>query len=81
MPHDSQFFKPLVKIVFHGTKSIFYLVSIIWDILPVTYKELPDSEVFKNRIKKWKPEDYPFRPCKTYVSIVVFVQNKMNYPN
>ena len=58
--HNSQFSRPLVKTVFHGTKSISYLGPIIWDILPVTKIEL----------KKWKPGNCPCRLCKTYVSTV-----------
>ena len=37
----------LIKTVFHGTKSIGYLGPKIWDILPVTYKELPSLEPFR----------------------------------
>ena len=77
LPHVSQFFRPLLKTVFHGTKSISYLGSVIWDILPFTHKELPNSEAFKNRIKKWKPENCPCRLCKTYVSIVGFIQKNL----
>ena len=66
--HDSQFSRPLVKTLFYGTESIYYLRSVICDIFPVTYKELPSLEIFKNRIKKWKPENCPCRLCKTYVS-------------
>ena len=38
--HDFQFSRPLYKTSFHGTKSIFHLGPIIWDIIPVTFKEL-----------------------------------------
>ena len=30
----SQFFRPIVKTVFHGTESLSYLGPKIWDILP-----------------------------------------------
>ena len=66
--HDSQFSRPLVKTLIHWTESIYYLRSVICNIFPVTYKELPSLEAFKNRIKKWKPENCPCRLCKTYVS-------------
>ena len=49
---DSQFSRPLVRSVFHGTESISYLGPVIWDILPDSYKNLPNVSVFKNRIKK-----------------------------
>ena len=37
---NSQFSRPLVKSVFHGTESISYLGPVIWDILPDSYKNL-----------------------------------------
>ena len=49
---NSQFSRPLVRSVFHGTESISYLNPVTWDILPDSYKNLPNLSVFKNRIKK-----------------------------
>ena len=49
---NSQFSRTLVRSVFHGTQSISYLGPVIWDILPDSYKNLPNFSVFKNRIKK-----------------------------
>ena len=71
---NSQFSRPLVRSVFHGTESISYLGPVIWDILPDSYKNLPNVSVFKNRIKKWKPENCPCRLCKTYISRLGFTQ-------
>ena len=69
---NSQFFRSLVRSVFHGTESIPYLGPVIWDILPDSYKNLPNFSVFKSRIKKWKPENCPCRLCKTYISRIGF---------
>ena len=69
---NSQFSRPLVRSVFHGTESISYLGPVIWDILPDSYKNLPNVSVFKNRIKNWKPENCPCRLCKTYISRLGF---------
>ena len=69
---NSQFSRPLVRSVFHGTESISYLGPVIWDILPDSYKNLPNFRVFKNRIKNWKPENCPCRLCKTYISRIGF---------
>ena len=69
---NSQFFRPLVRSVFHGTESISYLGPIIWDIPLGSYKNLPNFSVFKNRIKKWEPEKCPCGLCKTYISRVDF---------
>ena len=69
---NSQFSRPAVRSVFHETESISYLGPVIWDILPDSYKNLPNFSVFKNRIKKWKPKNCPCRLCKTYISRVGF---------
>ena len=69
---NSQFSRPLVRSVFHGTESIPYLGPVIWDILPDSSKNLPNFSVFKSRIKKWKPENCPCRLCKTYISRIGF---------
>ena len=53
---NSQFSRPLVRSVFHGIEIISYLGSVIWYILPDSYKNLLNFIVFKKRIKKWKPE-------------------------
>ena len=71
--HYSQFSRPLVKNVFRGTENISYLGKYIIFGYSVTYKQLPSLEVFKNRIKKWKPENCPCRLCKTCVSRVGFI--------
>ena len=71
---NSQFFSPLVRSVFHGTESISYLGPVIWDILSDCYKNLPNFSVFKNGIKKWKPENCPCRLCKTYISRLGFTE-------
>lgn len=50
--HNSQFSGPFVKTVTRWSGSRSYLGSVIWVILPVSYKELCSLEAFKNRIKK-----------------------------
>ena len=47
--------RSLVKPVYHGTESISYLGSKIWDILPDDYKTIQNLDTFKIKIKKWKP--------------------------
>ena len=69
---NSQFSRLLVRSVFHGTESISCLGPVIWDILPDSYKNLSNFSVFKNRIKKWKPENCSCRLYKTYISRLGF---------
>ena len=70
---NSQFSSPLVRSVFHGTESISYLGPVIWNVLPDIYKNLPNFSDFRNRIKKWKPDNCPCKLCKTYISRVGFI--------
>ena len=69
---NSRFSRPLVRSVFHGTESISLFGPVIRDILPDSYKNLPNFSVFINRIKKWKPENCPCRLCTTYISRLGF---------
>ena len=62
---NSQFSRSLVRSVSLGTESIFCLGPVIWDILPDSYKNLPNFSVFKDKIKKGNPENCPCRLCKT----------------
>ena len=71
--HNSLFFRPLVKSVCKGTESLSFLGLKIWDILPDTYKELPDLNSFKVALNKWRPVNCPCRICKVYIANVGFV--------
>ena len=52
--HNSLFSRPLVKSVYKGTESLSFLGPKIWDILPDTYKDLPDLNSFKVALTKLK---------------------------
>ena len=54
--HFSEFSRPMVKSVYHGTESISYLGQKIWDILPDKLKNIENLELFKKDIKTWKFE-------------------------
>ena len=67
-----QFFRSLVKSVYHGTESVSYLGPKISNILPDDYKTVQNLDTFKIKIKKWKPENCPCRLCKVYIDRVGF---------
>ena len=46
--------RQLVKSVYEGTESLSFLGPKIWDILPDTYKDLPDLNSFKVALTKLK---------------------------
>ena len=69
----SEFSRPLVKSVYHGNESVSFLEPKIWDMLPDDYKDIDNLKTFKNKIKKWKPENCPCRLCKVYINNIGFV--------
>ena len=69
----SEFSRPIVNSVYHGTESISYLGPKIWDILPQELKVIDNLAFFKKEIKKWKPENCPCRLCKIYIENLGFI--------
>ena len=69
----SEFSRPIVKTVYHGTKSLSYLGPKIWDILPEKLRNMDDLESFKKEIKTWRPDNCPCRLCKVYIEGVGFL--------
>ena len=60
------FFVANVTSVSHGQSSISYLSPLKWQLAPSDSKDLNTVSAFKAAIKKWKPNTYPCRLCKTY---------------
>ena len=54
----SEFSRPLVNSVYHGSKIVLFLVPKLKDNL----------NTFKNKIKKCKPANCPCRLCKIYIN-------------
>ena len=73
MRQISEFSRPLVKSVYHGSESLSFLRPKTWDMLPDDYKDIDNLNIFKNKIKKWKPENCPCRLCKVYINSIGFV--------
>ena len=63
----SEFARPMVKSVYHGTESISYLGPKIWK------KNIENLEHFKKEIKTWKPHTRPCRLFKVYIESVGFL--------
>ena len=72
-----QFFRLLVKSVYHRTESLSYLGPKVWDMLPDIYKNIDGLHKLKKTIEKWKPENCPCRICKKYIANVGFIQKTM----
>ena len=59
--------------MYHGTENLSNLGPRICHLVPDKLKQLVDIHAFKKEIKKWKPENYPCRLCKTYIPLVGFI--------
>ena len=70
--HVSEFSRPMINSVYHGTESVSFLGPKIWDILPEKLKNRETLEVFKKEIKIWKPLFLCF-------SIIFFMFNRLLY--
>ena len=64
---------PKVRTVNHGSESVRYLGSKIWEIIPAYTKVLDTTDKFKIAIKKWKPESCPCRLCRVYLQNIGYL--------
>ena len=73
--YNSLFSRPFVKSVYKGTESLSFLGPKIWDILPYTYRDIPDLNSFKVTLKKKRTVNCPCRiyRFKVYIANVGFV--------
>ena len=54
------------------SQSIKVLGPKIWDILPNTYKHMPNLNSFKVALKKWRPVYCPYRIVRFILSMFSF---------
>ena len=71
---NSQFSRPRINTVYHGTESISNLGPKICYLVPSNLIEISESDEFKKAIKQWKPEDCPCILCKVFVQNVGFLE-------
>ena len=65
--------RPIVHTIYYGTESITNLGTKIWELVPQNIKEATSLSSFKNKVKKWIPQNYPCRLCKIYIAQVEFI--------
>ena len=63
----------MVKSFHKGLESLSYLGPKIWELLPPEIKETESFSQFKAKIKKWKPENCPFRLCNICLQNIGFI--------
>ena len=71
--YQSEFSRPLVKIVFDGTEAISCLGPRLWDLVSLEMKQKESFTAFKKAIKTWNPRNCPCRLCKNYVAGIGFI--------
>ena len=59
--------------VYHGTESLAFLGPKIWDLVPDEIKTSENVDIFKNKIKKWIPDNCPCRLCRVYIQNIGFI--------
>ena len=69
----SEFSRPIVKTVYHGTESISYLGSKIWDILTEKLTKIEILENFNKGFNTWNPNNCPCRLSKVNIEVVGFL--------
>ena len=72
LKHNAECLQPFINSVRCGTGSISYLGPKIWGM--VTYKNVDSQHDLKKVIKKWKPENCPYRICKVFVKNMGFLK-------
>ncbi len=56
-----------IRTVHWGEDTLRYLGRKIWNIVPVNIKQSISAKQFRDKIRKWIPNDCPCRICKTYI--------------
>ena len=69
----SKFAVPCVRTVHNGQNSTQYYGLLIWNMIPGYMKDSKTLDIFKDKIRKWKPINCPCRLCKKYISNLGFI--------
>ena len=73
MRNYSYFAMPRAKTVNHGSESLSYIGSKLWDSIPSHTKEIESINEFKHVIKTWKPGLCSCRLCKVYLQNIGYL--------
>ena len=72
-PNENIFRTSNVTTVSWDTESLRHIGPKIWKIIPNDIKNLKTFNLFKFKIRKWKPTKCPCRLCKHFISGVGFI--------
>ena len=62
-----------VKTVLYGTETLSYLGPKIWNLVPSDIRDCATEPIFRQKIKKWKPDRCPCRLCKVFIPNLGFI--------
>ena len=73
--HNSRelFVNQNVRTEYYGKATLSYLGPKFWNILPNEIKSAASLNIFKQKIRRWKPDKCPCKLCKTYIAGVGFI--------
>ena len=63
-----------IRTVRYETESAAFVGSRIWTNMPNELKESTSLNEYKSKIKTWKPENCPCKPCKIYLQRIGYLQ-------
>ena len=63
----------------HGRDSISLLGLKIWNLLPKKLNNTGSLQAFKNKIKRWKPENFPCKFCNFHLNISVSFEKRRKF--
>ena len=69
----SQFVVPSVHTVHNGQNSMQYYGPLFWNMIPGYIKDSETLDIFKGKIRKWKPINCLCCLCKKYISNLGFI--------
>ena len=77
VPHnlrqDVSFRSYNVKTVLYGTETLSYIGPKIWNLVHSNIRDCVAEPIFRQKIKKWKPDRCPCRLCKVLISNLGFI--------
>ena len=62
-----------IRTVHYGSNSLRFLRPKIWEIVPSELKCCERVDIFKSKIRNWRPHNSPCRLCDTYIHEVGFI--------
>ena len=76
-PYDlrnkNPFRTPNVNSVYNGTEKLAYRGPKTWAMVPTEIKQLKPLDIFRSKIKNWRPVGCTCRLCKTFINNLGFI--------